>query len=180
MGTSRIKSYPESSYTKILTEVNPYYYRIYDKNDPVPDEIFKRQLNITQYNFVVACSGTTTSDYHIALATTDGLKEVGGGIVIPKGCDITVIRLLRHCEHDGTPHFNADDQIIFPAVNGNVYRLNRKDAPDHYIALSGNAGIQDIASAYNLPDDKHGPIKQYSYKGASLHVKLSPLKDESF
>jgi hypothetical protein len=145
----------------------------------VPDEIFKKQLNIPQYNFVVACSGTTTADYHISLVTKGGLQEIGG-IVIPKGHDITVVRLLRHCEHDGTPHFNADDQIIFPAADGNVYRLSRKDAPDHYIALSANVGIQDVASAFNLPDEKYGPINEYSHKGASLHVELNPLKSESF
>ena len=112
--------------------------------------------------------------------TIDGYQEVGdiGDIIVPKGHDIMVVRLLRHCEHDGTPHFNADDQIIFPANNGNIYRLSRNYAPDHYITLTTNAGIQDVASAYNLPEDKYGPINHYSHKGASLqvdaHRRVSP------
>lgn len=172
MESSLIKIYPESSYTKIVSEINPYYYRIFEENDQMPDEIFETQLNIPLYNLVVACSGTTMADYHISLATKGGIQEIDS-IVIPKGCDIMVVRLVRHCEHDGTPHFNADDQIIFPGADGNVYRVSRKDAPDHYIALSTSAGIQDIASAYNLPADKYGPIKQFRHKGARLHVELS-------
>jgi hypothetical protein len=178
MVTARIKLYPEASYRKILTEVNPYYYRIFEQSDTMPDDIFKKQLSIPQYSLVVACSGTTVADYHLSLATRYGFQEMGG-IVIPKGYDITIVRLLRHCEHDGTPHFNADDQIIFPASDGNVYRLSRNDAPDHYMALSTNAGIKDVASAYNLPDDKFGPIAQYSHKGATLHVELNLLKSGS-
>jgi hypothetical protein len=178
MDASRMKLYPESSYTKVINDIGPYHYQIFEENDALPDEVFKNQLSILQYNCVFACSGATTADYHISLETTDGYQDIGN-ITVPKGHNILVVRLLRHCEHDGTPHFNADDQVIFPATNGNVYRLSRNDAPDHYVALVRNAGIQDVASAYNLPDDKYGHIDHYSYKGASLHVEINPLKDKS-
>ena len=179
MNTPRIKLYPALSYDKLISEIGPYHYQIFEKNDLLPDEVFKNQLSIPQYNCVLACSGTTTADYNISLATNDGYQQISN-IIVPKGHEIMVVRLLRHCEHDGTPHFNADDQVIFPATNGNIYRLSRNDSPDHYITLAGNAGIQDIASAYNLPNDKYGPIDRYSHKGANLHVNINPLKDKSF
>ncbi len=179
MDTSRIKLYPEPSYNKLISDIGPYHYQIFEENDPLPDEVFRNQLSIPQYNCILACSGTTTADYNISLATNDGYQQISN-IIVPKGHEIMVVRLLRHCEHDGTPHFNADDQVIFPATNGNIYRLSRNDSPDHYITLAGNAGIQDIASAYNLPNDKYGPIDRYSHKGANLHVNINPLKDKSF
>jgi hypothetical protein len=43
--------------------------------------------------------------------------------------------------------------------------------------LAANAGIQDIAIAYNLPNEKYGHIDRYSNKEASLHVNIYPLED---
>jgi hypothetical protein len=45
-GTHHRGTTPESSCQKVLDEIKPYNYRIFEKNDKLPDELFKTQLMI--------------------------------------------------------------------------------------------------------------------------------------
>ena len=84
---------------------------------------------------------------------------------------------LREDKTHGDLHYNADDQIIFPTTEGHIFRLPRKDAPDHYFTIAGSANMLTIADAYNLPEQKTGPIEQYSEREAKLYVDLLPYKE---
>ena len=164
------KIFPEDGYKEILKEVGSFRYAIYDKHEIVPVEIFSRALSIESYSCVVAGTGSTVSLCSLTL-------PAGNQIVIPQHSPVVVVRLLREDKRHGVLHYNADDQIIFPTIEGNILRIARKDAPDHFLEIAGRAEIGSIAQAYRLPDEKSGPIEKYSAKGAKLHVDLSPLND---
>ena len=99
-------------------------------------------------------------------------------LVIPKNEQVIVVRLLRFDDMHGSPHYNADDQIIFPTIDGDIVRLARKDAPDHYIEIAEHTNISSIADAYKLPEFKFGSVDKYSEKGAKLQVELMPRKNK--
>jgi len=112
------------------------------------------------------CMASGTS---IATVNVDFACE---GITISKGSQIVAWRTLRYCEHDETPHLNADDNIIFPDQKGNIWKIARSDSPDHYIKIAEYAGIQHIAEAYHLPIDKYGSCSKYVENGASMPIKI--------
>lgn len=165
------KLFPEKRYKEIVKEVGAYQYHIYDKDELVPGGIFYKELNIQNYNCVVAGTGSTLSMYSVQI---DPVQK----IVIPKNEQVIVVRLLRFDDKHGAPHYNADDQIIFPTVAGDIVRLSRKDAPDHYVEIAQHANISSIADAYKLPNNKSGSVDKYAEKGAKLQVKLMPRKDK--
>lgn len=166
------KLFPENKYKEIVKEVGVYQYCIYDKNESVPGGIFSGELNIQNYNCVVAGTGSTLSMYSVQI---DHIQK----IVIPKDEQVIVVRLLRFDDKHGSPHYNADDQIIFPTADGAIVRLARKDAPDHYIEIAKHANISSIADAYKLPQNKYGSVDKYSEKGAKLQVELLHRKDKN-
>lgn len=166
----QLKVFPEKSYAHIINEVGPFRYAIYNQGETVPGDIFSRVLGIEHYNCVVAGTGSTVS---LCSLTLSNEKQV----VIPKDSSVIVVRLLRADNTHGALHYNADDQIIFQTEAGDFFRLPRKDAPDHYITIAGTANMLTLADAYQLPDQKSGPIAQYSAKGARLYVDLEPKVD---
>ena len=168
--TQKLKLFPEKKYDEILKEVGSFRYVIYEPGESIPGNIFSQSLEIENYNCVVAGTGDTLLPCLLALPTHKN-------IVIPQGSPVIVVRLLREDRSHGELHYNADDQIIFPTVEGNIFRLSRKDAPDHYLQIAGTANILTIATAYSLPSDKCGPIGQYSERGARLYVDLMPRKE---
>lgn len=165
------KLFPERRYKEIIKEVGVYQYHIYDKDESVPGEIFQKELNIQNYNCIVAGTGSTLSMYSVQI---DPVHK----IVIPKNEQVIVVRLLRFDDRHGTPHYNADDQIIFPTVAGDIVRLARKDAPDHYVEIAQHTNISSIVDAYKLPDNKSGSVDKYTEKGAKLQVELLPRNDK--
>lgn len=169
------KLFPENNFTKLMSEIGEYRYRIFEEFESLPNALFQNKLHIENYNCVCASTAATASDYNIVLKTPSGDKNISN-LFVPQGSPIIVVRLLRYCEHDGKPHYNADDQIIFPTLEGLIYRLSRKNTPDHYIALSEIAGQKDIANAYRLPSEKFGLAKDYKANGAELHVELATEK----
>ena len=171
----KIRAFPENHFTQLMSDIGESRYKIFEKTELLPDGVFRSNFHFQDYNCVFASTAATASDYNIVLKTAGGENKISN-LFIPKGNPIIVVRLLRYCEHDGIPHYNADDQVIFPTREGLTYRLSRKNAPDHYIALSGIAGLRDIADAYQLPDQKYGMAKDYKAKGAELHVEFHTEK----
>lgn len=165
----QLKVFSEKSYTQIINEVGSFRYAIYNQGETVPGDIFSRVLGIEHYNCVVAGTGSTLS---LCTLTLPYSKQV----VIPQNSPVIVVRLLRADNTHNELHYNADDQIIFPTAEGHIFRLPRKDAPDHYITIAGTANMLPIADAYQLPEQKSGPIAQYSARGAKLHIDLEPRK----
>ena len=171
----KIKPFPESNFSKLIKDIGESRYRIFEESELLPDGVFRSSFNFENYNCVFASTAATASDYNLVLKTPSGDDKIDN-LFIPQGSPIIVVRLLRYCEHDGIPHYNADDQIIFPTREGLTYRLSRKNIPDHYIALSEITGQKDIANAYRLPNQKSGMSKDYKANGAELHVDFDTEK----
>lgn len=172
---TKFKIYPESDFTRLVDDIGISHYKIFEKDELLPGGVFRSNFNFQDYNCVFSSTAATASDYNIVLKTAGGENKINN-LFVPQGAPIVVVRLLRYCEHDGIPHYNADDQIIFPTLEGAIYRFSRKNAPDHYIALSQTASLQHIADAYRLPDQKYGMAKDYRAKGAELHVEFDTEK----
>jgi hypothetical protein len=164
-----LKPFPENKYSEIISEVGKYRYKIFSEGEQIPGGLFQRNFNISNYNCVVAGTGDTLSPFYIDITAT--LRP----IVVPADTPVVVVRLLRYDDAHGKPHFNADDQLIFASEDGSVWRLPRKDAPDHFIQIANTANLLTVADAYQLPDAKEGEVNQYSAKGAKLHINLKPV-----
>jgi len=162
--------FPESNYKEIIESIGSLRYCVFEPSEKMPGPIFSRPLEIQNYNCVVAGTACTVTDYNIEFIGVNQPKRVE--FVIPKNSEVIVVRLLRHDEEHGLPHYNADDQIIFPVETGDILRVARKDAPDHYLKIAENSGMRNIADAYKLPEAKSGPIEKYSAKGATLQINL--------
>lgn len=171
----KIKPFPKSNFSKLINDIGESRYRIFEESELLPDGVFRSNFNFGNYNCVFASTTATASDYNLVLKTA-GADDKINNLFIPQGNPIIVVRLLRYCEHDGIPHYNADDQIIFPTREGLTYRLSRKNTPDHYIALSEIAGQKDIVNAYRLPNQKYGMAKDYKANGAELYVEFDTEK----
>jgi len=165
---SIIKIFPEKDYKEIINEIGPFHYCIYEKGEILPGSVLPSTLPFQNYSCVVAGSGSTTS-----ICT---LKFNQEEIIIPVGAQVIISRLLRFDNSHGEPHYNANDQLIFPTTNGNIFRLARNDAPDHYKKIINNTNMLTIAEAYQLPESKYGPIAKYGEKGAKLHLELHPIQ----
>lgn len=164
-----LKIVDEKIYTSVLNEVGKSKYQVFGKDESLPGDISRDYLMTTDFTSVVACSGSLTVDFKLGLHSQNGLSVVD--VVIPQNSQVVLFRTLRYCEHDGNPHYNSDDVIFFPDSRGNIIRLYRKDAPDHYYGLSNASGIVTIADAYHLPNNSNGPISLYSENGASLYIQ---------
>lgn len=167
---TRLKLFVEKKYREIVKEIGKFRYRIFEKGETVPGDIYKNLSGIDTYNCAVVGTGDTISICSIELPE-------GEQFVIPKGEQVIVARLLRSDGSHGNPHYNADDQLIFPTMKGNIYRVPIKpwDTPDHIIPKDVNT--TSIADAYKLPAEKSGPVDKYYERGAKLHVALSSVEN---
>jgi len=166
--TSIFRVFPEKEYKEIISEIGPFHYCIYEKGERLPGNVLPSALPFQDYNCVVAGSGSTLS-----LCT---LKFHQEKITIPIGAQVIVTRLLRFDNTHGEPHYNANDQLIFPTTSGNIFRLARNDAPDHYKRIINSTNMLSIADAYQLQESKYGHIAKYGEKGAKLHLELYPIQ----
>lgn len=166
----KIKKFDEKKYKAILKEVDLGHYQLFLQGEKLPGDLFSKINHISNYSHVIAGTGVTNHQFAI---TSVNFSE----IVIPKASQVSVVRFLRYDNSHGEPHYNVDDTIIFPDIKGDIYSFHRKDAPDHFIAISGDSHIISIADAYKLSSEKAGTIEQYKEKGASLHIEVEPLND---
>jgi len=175
-----LKPFSDKTYDSIMQWVGTGWYQIVDQYKDLPKGIFSQQPAWESANFVVAASGTTLCDYSFSYnATSQSVKRDTQSIVVPKDSEIVIVRFLRYDDtHGPSPHYNADDQIFFPTKQGDIYRMSREDARDHYLAIAENSTVADIAGAYKLPKKKSGRINTYTENGASLPIKLYPILDE--
>jgi hypothetical protein len=167
--SSIFKVFPKNDYKEIIGEIRPYHYYIYEKEERLPGNILPRTLPFSNYNCVVAGSGSALS---CCVLKCSPRQE----IVIPKDAQVIVTRLLRFDDTHEEPHYNANDQLIFPTISGQIFRLARNDAPDHFKKIIDKSNMSTIADAYQLPEAKYGPIAKYGEKGAKLYIELYPIK----
>ncbi len=166
---------PGRLFRDMIEDVGQRHYCLYEKGEHLPGDALKPSLDIDYYSSVIAGTGCSGDSYII----THGKNNPD--IVIPKGSPLIVLRLLRYDDsgHNGYgPHYNANDQLYFPSKSGDIYRLLRNDAPDHFKTITGSSTLISVADAYNLPDQKRGPVELYLAKGAKLHIEFVPIDDQ--
>jgi len=161
----QLKLFLEEKYREIIRELGKFRYRIFNKGEKVPGNIFKNLSGINTYNCAVLGTGNTIGICSVQLPW-------GEQIVIPQGEQVIVARLFRSDGSHGNPHYNADDQLIFPATAGHIFRLARNDAPDHYLEIAKHTNIMSIADAYKLPTENTGPVDKYCERGATVPIQF--------
>ncbi|MFH1692091.1 MAG: hypothetical protein ABIC68_05960 [Candidatus Omnitrophota bacterium] len=154
----KFKKEYEIQYNKLLEELGPANFRVFD-----PDDFPLGTANASALHICVSTSASGI--INIQRVSYKGLELLLDSPII-------VQRDERFCQHDGSPHFNSDDQVFFVTKNGDVGRIHRKDSPDHYIAISTYGGLQHIAQAYHLPKEKFGPIRNYIENGALMPIRI--------
>jgi len=176
----RPKPFDEKNYDAIMQWIGKGQYQIIDQHKYLPEGILPEQFAWDPSNFVLAASGATTCDYSFSYIykTRQGIQKDTQNIVVPSNSEIIIVRLLRYDKTHGPRHYNADDQIIFPTKQGDIFRMSRNDAPDHYLSIVANSTVADIAGAYKLPELNNGPINTYTEKGASLPIELFRVSEE--
>ena len=107
-----------------------------------------KSVIIASSNFV--CSSTHT-----------GLEYTPSGRVY-------VLRNYRYCEHDRSPHFNADDIAFWTDCSGRQWKASSKDAPDHYQTVVAGTTVSDVWSRYYIPVASSGAVEDFRKKGAHL------------
>src|SRR4030042_929165 len=93
--------------------------------------LYQYQPGQFPYRFIGVCLSTCN-----AAITTASMDYMCENIEIARGAHVIDWRTFRYCEHDGYPHLNADDNIMFPDKKGNIWKVSRSDAPDHYINIA--------------------------------------------
>ena len=169
MGQKLLKPKPfkESTYTKIVKALGDNSYRIVK-----PGEDFVTVAHIDtdlmrQKSHAYTCVSTSAST-----STIKTQYFIEPEIELCHGTQVVDVRQFRYCEHDDTPHINADDNIICVDTKGNVWRIPRKDFPDHYISIAEWAGFSSLANAHNLPTKTEGTVSEYLENGALLPIKI--------
>ena len=160
------RPWDENKFTKILKEVGIGMFRILKPRDPLSNTIYSTPPD--SFADYAKCAAITTSVTTVT-ANVDFKCE---GIVIPRGSPIVAFRTFRYCSHNGSPHLNADDNIIFPDKTGNIWKVAKTDSPDHYIPLTMWSGTQVIDSAYHLPTIFSGEYSHYVNCGAYVPISV--------
>ncbi|MCX5653558.1 MAG: hypothetical protein NTY65_02760 [Planctomycetota bacterium] len=81
---------------------------------------------------------------------------------------IYLVRNLRYCEHDGSPHFNADDIAFWTDCTGRQWKASSKDAPDHYKAAVAGTAVSDVWPKYRIPVASSGVVDDFRRNGGYL------------
>lgn len=149
-----------------VDQVGPANYAIFNSDVPMPFAAAH-----TLYSGFYTCISTSAS---IDIKTVS-YRE----LELAPRAPVVVMRNMRYCDHNGKPHLNSDDTVFFAHKNGRIGRVARKDAEDHYKEISKFGGLEYIAEAFHLPEEKSGPISQYVENGALVPIRIDcPPKDK--
>jgi len=171
----KMSLFDENDYRTLLDEYGSSAYTVIDNICELNPCTITRIPEDQDWKIAVICSGIIFEDKIIGFQRKDSIDKDETHIV-PANSQIILVRYFRECNHDGTPHFNVDDQLIYPCKDGKIYRFARRDSPDHYIELIGASSLTSIGSVYSLPIQKHGEIADYKANGAIYPVHAFHLK----
>lgn len=158
-------------YRYIINILDPKSYRIIECNDKELEESGFPQLVEFPHVTVWACTWQG-----------ENINYSCGKFEIPKDSPIIQRRLIRYCEHDGKPHFNADDHIFFEIKSREVISVSlpKHDSKDHYISIDKFQGVDQFYDIYHLPREKTGSIDTYIQNRALIPriVNFERIKNE--
>ena len=160
-----IEPIPDENYKEILKAVGPFNYSIFGKGESLPGNILPKNLPFEMYTPLLVGTGATTSNYTF--------YEAKDRFTILKGTPVILQRVLRLDKSHGDLHYNADDSVIFETEEGNIFRMKKDKALDHFVKITNSAKLNTIAEAYHLPKQKNGTVEEYKNSGAALPIKIS-------
>ena len=164
-----IELFSEDSYREIIAMYGSSSYSIIEYSSDISPCIIKHFSYNQPWKMAVTCSGIIDENKKVGYETESSIN-IFGDFIIPANEQIVLVRLFRECCHDGTPHFNADDQLIVPCTDGSILRITRSKAPDHYIKAIAASSLSSIGSVYSLPCSSHGSIGSYIQNGAMYPI----------
>jgi len=106
----------------------------------------------------------------------------------PEG-PVFLLRNYRYCDHNGSPHFNADDYAFWRDRGGHAWKAPYSDAPDHYRNVVAGTAVSDVWATFGIPRENSGPLGHFREGGAHLdfvdpcpglwHLRSGTNSDES-
>lgn len=88
---------------------------------------------------------------------------------------VVLLKNYRYCEHDTSPHFNADEYVFWEDRQGRPWKACSRDAPDHYRTIVAGTAVSDAWNAFAIPRDDSGSLGYFREQGAHLDfVKPCP------
>ena len=136
--------------------------------DQVPDRTFRRFDGPNGLKAIVQDSGqerlrcTVVASSNFASGDNLPLSEN-----TPQG-QVVLVRRYRYCKHDGSPHFNADSQVLWTDQQGRAWQASTNRDSDHYMYVVSGTDLSGIADAYQLPEMTSGSLEQFRKGGAYL------------
>jgi len=81
---------------------------------------------------------------------------------------VFLLRNYRYCEHNGSPHFNADDYAFWEDREGRPWKASARDATDHYRNIVAGTAVSDVWDVFGIPRDNSGSLAYFRKQGAHL------------
>ena len=85
----------------------------------------------------------------------------------PEG-PVFLLKNYRYCDHDGSPHFNADGYAFWEDDEGRAWKASARDAPDHYRSIVAGTAVSDVWDVFGIPRKSHGTLAHFREGGAYL------------
>ncbi len=165
----KMSLFDEKNYNSIIKEYGASAYAVIHNATDLNPCIIQEISEDNDWKIAVTCSGILFEDKIVGFQRKNSIDKDEKHIV-PANSQIILVRYFRECNHNGILHYNVNDQLIYPCKDGKVYRISRKDAPDHYLDIIGASSLTSIGSAYSLPIQEHGAIADYKKNGAIYPV----------
>jgi hypothetical protein len=149
--------FPKDAFNELSGVVQPGRYCRFDDMKSIPSPL-SRVAGFPRPDYyrtsVVMASGT--SQHPTAI----------GGITPASSSPIYRVSLIRFDLHDGAPHFNKDDVLIFADSGGRPWQLYADGQPDHYRALSVDSGLGAALEINRWPAAPTGTLASMQQAGA--------------
>jgi len=157
MAPKRPTQYPPDAFNELSGVVQPGQYRRYDDLASIPSSLSRvAAFPSAEYyrTSIVMASGTSQHPPTI------------GGVTPAPGTPIYRVSVIRYDLHDGKPHLNKDEVLIFSDTNGRPWQLYAEAQPDHYHALSIDSGLGAALEIHRWPAAPAGTLAAMHQAGA--------------
>lgn len=103
----------------------------------------------------------------LAVSSTSQRPPTLGGLTVPPGRPVYLVRTVRRDASSTGQHMNADDRLLFEDSEGRVIRVVRRRHPQHFERLSRDAGLTAAVESGQLPPRDEGPLSDFG-RGVSF------------
>ncbi|MCK4408565.1 MAG: hypothetical protein KAW67_00675 [Candidatus Eisenbacteria sp.] len=107
----------------------------------------------------------------VVAATTIPVDQWALGTGNAPDGDLYMVKVFRYCKHDGTPHFNVDNRLLWCDADGNEWQLSSTEGGDHYRTALSGTGLINLSGDYAFPPGYSGPISDFAGGGVCVDVR---------